>query len=164
MVTKMKNIRYVLPIVFLLAFPSIGLAKIITGCGSSKGHTYFNNDYRLLKAKKGFNADGVDGYVFLKRLDDGKLDLVYKDSLGREKSAIEQGAVLTVIRKAKTNIAIQLLFPTTEIEIYNFFRNIDGTSEFVYLKNKAMELESVSPYATNSSSMFSGPCFIFDPD
>jgi hypothetical protein len=57
-----------------------------------------------------------------------------------------------------------LLFPNTEIEIYNFFKNADGTSGFVYLKNKAMELESLSPYATNSSSMFSGTCYIFDAD
>jgi hypothetical protein len=139
-------------------------AEQIASCGSSKGYTFFNDKYPLFNTKQGFNLDGIDGYVILESLPDNKFDIKFKDIRGLEISALSSGAEIKLLRFTKDNIAIEVLYPNTEIEIYNFFVDKKGKKKYTVLKNKANKSISQSPYAANSSALFSGSCELFNPN
>jgi len=136
---------------FALPQASAGTDEVAV-CGPVKGMSYYHNYGITSEKDRGWQEDGISKQkVILNNLGNGDLDLLFVDAYGLPQSAIQDGFKVIALRWSSTEIAVASISPSI-IEIFNFYKEEDGSLKYDHLQNKKGGLIS-------KSSLFIGQCY-----
>jgi len=144
-----------LPLIF---FPASAQSEEVAICGPVSGQSYFHFSGIWEKNKSGWSKDGISkGRTVLKKIKNNEYDLLFVDATGLPTSARQEGGKVLIIRKSKREIAV--MHGTSKvIEIYNFYKENDGSLKYDHLQNKGGGLP------IEKSSLFTGKCYSINFD
>ncbi|MDD0812973.1 hypothetical protein PSQ20_21740 [Curvibacter sp. RS43] len=123
--------------VLIFAF-GVSYADEIATCRAPSGHTYYHAKGNIPKDKAGWQSDGISNGVFsLVQVADGNFDVLYIDARKKPISAVQDGAVVRLIRASATNLTVFVFYREAMTEIYSFFSERDGGNKFTVLQNRS---------------------------
>ncbi|HUE80298.1 MAG TPA: hypothetical protein VMN38_11800 [Sphingomicrobium sp.] len=116
--------------------------ELVASCGSSKGYSYYPEIGMVPEEKSGFSEDAIsDGYFYLLKQPDGAYDLVFRDALREQRSAVADGAIVQKLRGGPSDAAFMVIYQqgAKATEIYTFYREAKGKLSFTTLVSKGSE-------------------------
>jgi hypothetical protein len=122
-------------------------------CGSSEGHGYYHHAGLVKKKDAGWVKEKIsNGKTVLKHLGKNEFDILVVDASGSIWSAKQDGSTVIPLRKTQSEIAILHITIKKVIEVYNFYKEKDGSLKFDLLQNKSGD------WLIPKSSVLTGSC------
>ena len=128
-------------------------AETIASCGALKGQSY-HPYYGTLANKKmsGWSDNGIENGKTTVTFNNGNLDILFIDVLNEIRSAKDQGSEIEFLMLSDNSFTISSTVLNRTIEIYTFWKNIDGEYKFSLSSTKGGF--SLIP----SNNLFVGDC------
>jgi hypothetical protein len=102
-------------------------ARDLAICGASVGTAYFPPVSAFAEKLEGFQEDGISGgRMTLVQLAEKKFDLIVADASGGLFSASQDGAVVVMVGRSETYLAVAAVYPLGSMETYAFMRTSQG--------------------------------------
>ena len=126
----------------------------IATCRGPAGRAFFHFEGLTDKAGSGWTEDKISKGVFsISRTGANEYDILYIDIQNKPISTKQEGGIVRLIRRGKTNLTFLVFYPMVTTEIYSLFTEKDGRSPFSLMQNKTGE-GAVFP----KSSVMVGDC------
>jgi hypothetical protein len=137
----MKNITYAGLVIFalLLTKPVLAEESVIAHFKSPQGKTYYANTGLVSKKDAGWKNDGIEGGITEIVVNNGKLDVRYVDATKRIMSAREDGGEVKIFGRGINAVSIWVYYPRHTIEVYNFYKDEDGQTKYIYTSTRSGE-------------------------
>jgi hypothetical protein len=127
-------------IILILIGLSISVhAQEITSCKDPKGYGYFHHHQGGLmsKSESGWSEEKITGGITtLKKLSDGKYDILIVDIRKKIISFREDGSEIVLLRKGVDDATFLHIYPDNVIELYTFWKDGEGKYRFDMLQSK----------------------------
>lgn len=124
-------------IIFSLQTSIAHSATSVATCSGVKGYSYYAESQFVKKESSGWDKDGITGSVFsLKKLENNRYDILVLDASKNIASSIQDGAIVSLIRKNKLEAAFLVYYPNSTVEIYTFSRDSGGKDMISMLQTK----------------------------
>lgn len=128
--------------------------QIVARCFDPSGYGYFHEYGPPNMSNYGWKDDRITGGVTLvERLSDGKYDIKIIDTRNRIISLRGDGGEILLARKGIQDATFIYVHPGMAIEVYSFWRGIDGKNRFSLLSSKGGDEMLV-----HKSSVLVGTC------
>ena len=131
-------------------------AQEITSCNDPKGYGYFHHHQGGLmsKSESGWSEEKITGGITtLKKLSDGKYDMLIVDIRKKIISFREDGSEIVLLRKGVDDATFLHIYPDNVIELYTFWKDGEGKYRFDMLQSKGG-----SNLPIHKSSVMTGLC------
>jgi hypothetical protein len=116
--------RIVIALAIQVALPTSGNAAVITRCVAPTGYSYFFAGGLVPAKGSGMQSDGISaGQYLLMQSENGDIDIIFSDSLGRTISSKDDGGTIIVVSKTAKSIVLLVNYPDMSVETWLF--NID---------------------------------------
>ena len=127
--------------------------KDIAICGEVEGHAYYHNSNIVQRSHAGWVKDKIsNGKTVLKQLGPKDFDILVFDASGTIWSATQDGGLIQVMRKSSSEITVLHISKISVIEVYNFYKERDGSLKFDLVQSKGGTLR------IHKSSVMTGKC------
>jgi len=153
----MKKIILLGFFILILSKPVFADEWIIARFKSPQGKAYYANIGLMSKKDAGWKNDGIKEGIVEIVVNNGKLDVRYVDTTKRIVSASEDGGEVKIFGRAINAVSILVYYPRHTIEVYNFYKDEDGNTKYIFTQTRSGELLPVI-----KSSIYVGSCdFIY---
>ncbi len=106
-------------------------------CGPLEGWSFYHYSGMMKKEQAGWQKDSIKkGKFSFKFLGDRKFDILIQDAAGTLFSLVQDGGTVIPLRFTKDNVALVHGSGDGVVEIYNVFRESDGTVKMSLMQNK----------------------------
>ena len=129
-------------------------AEELATCRDPIGKAYFHFVGLISKKDSGWSNDGIRGGTFtLVQLPDSSFDLLYVDTRKKPISSVQDGAVVRLLVQGTSTLTVLVYYKNVTTEIYTFFKNKEGQSQFTMLTSRSGDDVPIS-----KSALLTGPC------
>lgn len=143
-------------LIIIFSFLASASAQEITSCKDPKGYGYFHHHPGglLSKNESGWSEEKITGGITtLKKLSDGKYDILIVDIRKKIISFRQDGSEIILLRKGANDATFLHMYPGNVVELYTFWRDVDGTHRFDMLQSKGGTAMQI-----HKSSVMTGEC------
>lgn len=151
----MNLMRKFSPILFLLVFNPLASASTdIATCSGLAGQAFYHGAGVVGKKDQGWQRDGIkNGKTTVKKLRDGKYDILVLDATGSIFSARQDGGEVILLRRGTKDATFLYVHPGLVIEIYTLWTDLDGVNRLDLLSSKGGDGMPI-----HKSSVMTGVC------
>jgi len=140
-------------VIFLL--PQFANANTdVATCTDLSGHAFYHGAGLVQQKDQGWKKDQITGgRTTIKKLKDGKYDILILDAMKSLYSVRQDGGEVILLRKGESDATFLYLYPGKVIEIYTLWRDRNGVGRFDLLSSKGGDGMPI-----HKSSVMSGLC------
>lgn len=136
-------------------FPWVANAsQDIANCSDLSGNAFYHGAALVQKKDQGWRKDEITGgRTTIKKLKDGKYDILILDATKTLYSVRQDGGEVILLRKGQRDATFLHVHPGMVVEIYTLWKDLDGINRFDLLSSKGGDSMRV-----HKSSVMTGLC------
>jgi hypothetical protein len=155
----MKNFQSLFLIIGLGLIAGEASGADIATCSNPSGHAYYAHRAPIQKDKSGWTEDAITGgLVTIKRVSEGKYDIMFVDAFKSIRSARAEGGTVIGVRRSSEDAIFVIMYAEGTVETYHLLRDDQGKNIYLSFLDRGAEGQLAK------ASLMMGICSAIDFD